>query len=90
LAVAVVAAVVTGVTVAGRLAAGGFGVVAAGFGADAFGAAVDDAVEPVPDDPTAVVRARVTFGFGLTAGWSGVVEVGVGSGGVVGSAMRLA
>ena len=41
-------------------------------------------------DPAAVVRARVTFGFGLAAGWPGVAGLGVGSGREVGSAMCLA
>jgi hypothetical protein len=43
------------------------------------------------DGPTAVVRARVTFGFAAAAGWSlVVVVVSSGSGDAVRSAMRLA
>ena len=45
---------------------------------------------PAAGDPTAVVRARVTLGFGLAAGLAGVAGLVVGSGRGVWSAMRLA
>ena len=69
-----------------------FRLVAAPAGpADAAGFAglAPGAVALAGDDPTEVVRARGTFGFGLLAGWS-VVVLSSGSGGAVRSAMRLA
>ena len=75
-AVLVVAAAVTGFWVVAGFA------VALGFVVPAFAVAAGD--------PMAVDRARVTLGFGFAAAWSGVLELVVGSGRVVGSAMRLA
>jgi len=71
----------------------------AATGFEAAGAfVVPDGFAELPDpeafaaaggDPTAVVRARVTLGFGFTA-FAGVAGLVVGSGRGVWSAMRLA
>jgi hypothetical protein len=82
----VVGFAVAGLAVAGRLTAATGFVEPAGLA----GLAVGEAFALAAGDPTAVVRARATFGFGLVAAWSGVVELAVGSGRVVWSAMLLA
>ena len=78
----------------GREAAEGFGVELVAEDdavevAAAFGVLVPAALAAA-GDATAVVRARVTFGFGFTAGSAGGNGFAVGSGGGVWSAMRLA
>lgn len=93
---AVAGAVATGfAVVVGVAAAEGFGVAAAAVAgllepAGFAELAVADGFALPAGEPTAVVRARVTFGFGLAAAWPEVAGLAVGSGGVVGSAMRLA
>jgi hypothetical protein len=94
-AVAVVAAArfVVVAAVAGFRVAAGFvaAAVVTGFGVVAgFTEAAADTFAFGAVEPTVVVRARLTLGLGFAAAWSGVEELVVGSGRVVGSAMRLA